>query len=651
MGMRWHGFATFGPHDKPTGRVPRGQLVRKITRLFRPYRALIAVVVVTIIFTAALGVANPVLIKVIFDKALFCDGCPKMPLLWTLVGIMVAIPCVTGAIGIFQTYLINRIGQRVMEDLRNALYVHMQGMSLRFFTGTRTGEIQSRLTNDVSGIQTVVTDTASAILSNVVILISTVIAMLVLSWQLTVLSLAMVPLFIFLTYRAGKARRVVTMQAQQSKAEMTAITEETLSVSGMLLTKVFGRRRDEVKRFADENRRLADLAIRQEMVGRTLFASIQAFFSSAPALVYLVSGIVIVSGGAAGLTAGTIVAFTTLQSRLFFPVGQMLMVSVEIQASLALFERIFEYLEMPHDIVDSAEPTELDIASVRGGVQLDHVSFRYDPAAYGPFQDAAEIPEGARQWALEDLSLEVKPGQLAAIVGPSGAGKTTVSYLIPRLYDATSGQVLIDGHDVRDIGMDSLADIVGMVTQETYLFHSSVRRNLLYAKPDATDEELEAAARAAFIHDRIIDLAQGYDTIVGERGYRMSGGEKQRLAIARVVLKSPRVLILDEATSALDTTSERLVQAALRPLMRQRTTIAIAHRLSTILAADVIFVIDRGKLVEQGTHDELIGQGGLYAQLYEQQFQSGRVEAECEDGVVLSSGEVVHADVPEQEAS
>ncbi|MBV9524942.1 MAG: ABC transporter ATP-binding protein, partial [Candidatus Dormibacteraeota bacterium] len=617
-----------------------------------------------------IGVANPLLIKVVFDTALFPCGArcpPNLPRLYVLVSVMIAIPIVTGAVGILQTYLTNRVGQRVMEDLRNRLYMHLQGMSLRFFTGTRTGEIQSRLTNDVGSIQSVVTDTASSLLSNVVILISTLIAMVLLSWQLTALSLFITPLFVWYTYRAGLVRRRITKQAQESKAEMTAITEETLSVSGILLSKVFGRRDEEVARFRQENRRLANLAIRQEMVGRTLFAVIGAFFSSAPALVYLIAGEVLAHGVNTGITAGTIVAFTTLQSRLFFPIGSLLQVSVEIQASLALFERIFDYLRMPHDITDKPDATVLDPSQVHGEVRFDRVYFRYARDAYGPMNTDGEaaraavtavlasngadgaagdglVPnEAPRPWALEDVTLQVKPGQLAAIVGPSGAGKTTMSYLIPRLYDVTRGSVLLDGIDVRDVRIDSLASAISMVTQETYLFHASVRRNLLYAKPDATQEELEAAARAAFIHDRIVELEQGYDTVVGERGYRMSGGEKQRLAIARVVLKAPRVLILDEATSALDTTSERLVQAALQPLMAGRTTIAIAHRLSTILAADVIFVIDRGHLVEQGTHLELIAQGGIYARLYEQQFQGGRVEAECEDGYVLSTGEVVHA--------
>jgi len=654
--------------DKPSGRVSNRRLIRQTAGLFKGHRGGLAAIAGLVVITAGAGVINPILIKVVFDTALFPTRVVgghsvylpvDLPRLELLVGIMVGISIVTGAIGVLQTYVTNRVGQRVMEELRNRLYEHLQGMSLRFFTGTRTGEIQSRLTNDVGGIQSVVTDTATSLLSNIVTLLSTLIAMLVLSWQLTVLSLAITPLFVFYTYRAGKVRRNITMEAQDSKAEISAITEETLSVSGMLLTKVFGRGGEEVARFRKENHRLADLAIRQEMIGRTLFAVIGAFFSSAPALVYLIGGIVLAGGhGTASITPGTIIAFTTLQSRLFFPIGSMLSVSIEIQASLALFERIFDYLKMPHDIVDKPDARVVSPADVRGEVRLDHVSFRYDRGSFGPMLDSPSEPaipslngdapdedpvpnEVRRPWALDDVNFTVRPGQLAAIVGPSGAGKTTISYLIPRLYDVTQGAVLLDGMDVRDLTQGSLAAAISMVTQETYLFHSSVRRNLLYAKPDATQDELEAAARAAFIHDRIVALDDGYDTLVGERGYRMSGGEKQRLAIARVVLKSPRVLILDEATSALDTTSERLVQAALEPLLTGRTTIAIAHRLSTILAADVIFVIDQGRLIEQGTHAELLSRGGAYAKVYEQQFQGGRVEAFCEDGMVLASGEVV----------
>ncbi len=611
-------------------------MLRRISRLFRPYRLQVGIVGASILVTGALGVANPVLIKVVFDHALFPKGRgPHLGLLYELVGIMIAIAVAGGLIGVGQTYLTSVVGQRVMQDLRNELYAHLQRMSLRFFTGTRTGEIQSRLANDVGGVQSVVTNTASSILSNGVTVLSTLVAMLVISWQLTIVSLFVVPLFVWLTYRVGRARRRIASSTQQSLAELSAMTEETLSVSGILLGKVFNRQVDAVERYRAENQRLAELQVRQQMVGRSFFAVVQTFFSITPALIYLAAGVAIGHHTGPTITAGTIVAFTALQTRLLFPVGQLLSVSVEVQTSLALFERIFGYLDLPHDIVDAPGARPISREEARGEVRLRSVYFRYDE----PSSDGNGA--GPRPWTLEDVSLEVGPGRLAAIVGPSGAGKTTVSYLVPRLYDVTRGSVEIDGVDIREIELSSLAELVGMVTQETYLFHSSVRENLLYARPDASQEDLEAATRAAAIHDRIIELESGFDTLVGERGYRMSGGEKQRLAIARVILKDPRILILDEATSALDTASERLVQAALVPLMETRTTIAIAHRLSTILAADVIFVLDRGRLVERGTHRELLARGGLYADLYRQQFQGGLVEARCEDGVVLASGDVL----------
>jgi ATP-binding cassette, subfamily B, bacterial len=624
---------------------PSPGLLRRVARLFHPYRGRVALVVILILVTSGLGVVNPLLTKQVFDKALFPPGNagPNYGLLYVLVGLMVAVPLVAAAIGVVQTYLTTVVGQRVMQDLRNRLYEHLQSMSLRFFTATRTGELQSRLQNDVGGVQNVVTNTASSVLSNVVTVLSTVAAMLVLSWQLTLLALGIVPLFVYLTYRVGRVRRRISGETQESLAELSALTEETLSVSGVLLTKVFDRRRAAVERYRAENRRLAGLQVRQSMVGRSFFAVVQTFFSVAPALVYLVAG-------HSHLSSGTIVAFTTLQTRLLFPIGQMLQTAVEVQSSLALFERIFQYLDLPHDIVDVDGARTLPATEIRGEVALRHVWFRYEepevPVMEGMGMDgdgAVVPPDGAarREWTLEDVSLEVEPGQLAAIVGPSGAGKTTISYLIPRLYDTVRGRVELDGTDVRELTLATLAGAIGMVTQETYLFHATVRENLLYARPDATQDQLEAAARAAQIHERIEELSDGYDTMVGERGYRMSGGEKQRLAIARVILKDPRVLILDEATSALDTTSERLVQAALEPLTENRTTIAIAHRLSTIMAADVIFVLERGRLVEQGTHSELLARGGLYAQLYEQQFAGGLVEARCDDGVVLSGGEVV----------
>jgi ATP-binding cassette, subfamily B, bacterial len=653
--MRRHGFFHVTPIDEDRRKVDRAT-VRRVIGTFRPYKGKVGLVGLMIGLTSGLGVINPLLIVLVFDKALFgangmCQGrpCPNLPLLYLYVAIMIAVPIVTSIIGIGQTYLTNVVGLNVMQDLRNRLYQHLQAMPLRFFTTTRTGEIQSRLANDVGGVQSVVTDTASTVLANVVTIISTIIAMIVISIPLTILSLLLMPLFLWLTVKVGKARREVATNTQRTLADMTTITEETLSVSGILLSKAFGRQRFEIGRFREENERLTGFLLRQTMIGRSFFALVGTFFSITPALVYLVAGWVNSNAGSAVIQSGMLVGFTTLQSRLFFPIGSMLQVSTEVQSSLALFDRIFEYLDLPHEIRDA--PDAVAIESVTGHVRLRDVRFRYEDPPEGipispdgpPLGGDDPVP---REWTLEDVDLDIRPGQLAALVGPSGAGKTTVTYLVPRLYDVQEGSVEIDGLDVRKIKLESLGEAIGVVTQETYLFHDTVRRNLLYGKPDATEEQLIAAARAANIHDRIAELPDGYDTIVGERGYKLSGGEKQRLAIARVILKDPRILILDEATSSLDTTSERLVQSALEPLMKGRTTIAIAHRLSTILSADVIFVMDRGRIVEKGTHDELLARGGLYAKVYDQQFRGGLVEAEFEDGVILASGEVVRTDAP-----
>jgi ATP-binding cassette subfamily B protein len=617
MGRHMRFYAT--PADEPSKPVDRAT-VKRVVDTFQPYRGKVGIVGLLIVVTSGLGVVNPLLIVLIFNRGLFgmgspatCQGgpCPDLHVVFWGVGLMIVIPIITGVIGIAQTYYANLVGLRVMQDLRSSLYAHLQNMPLRFFTSTRTGEIQSRLANDVGGVQTVVTDTASSILSNVVVIISTLIAMLILSVPLTLLSLCLMPLFLWLTVKVGRARREVASTTQKTMADMTAVTEETLSVSGILLSKTFGRQSYEIGRFQQENERLTGLQVRQTMIGRSFFAVVGTFFSITPALVYLIAGI-LNHNTPNTILAGTIVGFTTLQSRLFFPIGSMLQVSTEVQSSFALFDRIFEYLDLKHEITDApdAEP----LVDVRGQVTLDHVRFHYDVPE--------EIPQGeeGREWTIDDVSIDIAPGQLAALVGPSGAGKTTITYLVPRIYDVNHGAVLLDRRDVRGLTLESIADAIGIVTQETYLFHDTIRRNLLYGRPGATQEEMEAAARAANIHNRIAELPERYDTVVGERGYKLSGGEKQRLAIARVILKDPKILILDEATSSLDTTSERLVQAALEPLMKGRTTIAIAHRLSTILAADVIFVLDRGRIVEQGRHEELLALGGLYATLYEQQF-------------------------------
>ena len=624
---------------------------------FKPYKARIAIVLSAILLTSFIGLINPILLKLLIDVAI-----PQRDfgLLNLFVGLMIVLPIVSGLIGVGQSYLNNVIGQSVMHDLRTALYSHLQTMPLRFFTETRTGEIQSRLANDVGGIQSVVTDTAASLTSNVAIAISTIIAMLIIDWRLTFLSLGLLPFFMYLTFRVGKVNREVRGETQKSLAEMSATTEETLSVSGMLLSKTFGQQQAAIARFSKLNRELAVLQVRQAMVGRWFFMIIGTIFSITPAFVYWLAGYLAVNHDPSAPTIGDIVAFTTLQSRLFFPLGQLLNIQVEIQGALALFDRIFEYLEMDPEITDAPDAVAIDRSTMRGSVRFADVSFRYKtsavPAAVQPGTEenadaaaaelvAAELDRrelDAREdapvatvapgsvepiafipaFGLEHIDFEVKPGQLVALVGPSGSGKTTTTYLVPRLYDTDTGSVEIDGRDVRKVTLASLGDVIGFVTQETYLFHATIRENLHYAKPDATDEELEVATRAAAIDERIAELPDGYDTIVGERGYKLSGGEKQRIAIARVLLKDPRILILDEATSALDTVSERLIQAALERLMEGRTTIAIAHRLSTILRADQILVYDRGRIVERGTHGELLAHGGLYARLYREQFLS-----------------------------
>ena len=603
---------------------------------FRPYMPQVVGVALLILVTAGLGVVNPLLIRSVFDDALFPPGGVDMRMLWILSGIMTAATVVSGGLGIIQTYLTNGVGQRVMRDLRDRLYTHLQRQSLGFFTGTRTGEIQSRIANDVGGVQNVVTNTLSSVLSNTVIFISTLIAMLILSWELTAVSVVAIPVFVVISRFVGERRRRVTAESQEVAAEVTAITQETLSISGIMLAKLFGRQNQEIERFHNENERMADLAVRRQMTGQSFFTVMQIFFSLAPVVVYLISGYLIAGTTTPDISAGTIVAFTTLQFRLYFPIVNLMEVSVELQSSMALFERIFRYLDIRPDIEDRPDAVDMDPRDVRGRLTFDSVKLSYNPEHGEQTTD-----DGHRRWALDDVDFEVQPGQLAAFVGPSGAGKSTISYLIPRLYDPTEGAVKIDGMDVRDIKLDSLAGMVGYVTQESYLFHASLRSNLLYARPDATQAEIEAAARAAYIHDWIDTLPDGYDTVVGERGYRLSGGERQRLAIARVILHDPRILILDEATSALDTSSERHVQMALEPLMRDRTTIAIAHRLSTIMSADVIYVVDGGRIIEYGTHHELLERCGLYAELYNEQFQGGLVESHCEDGIVLTDGRVM----------
>ena len=617
-----HMGGQFGGDTRRVPRERRGQTIRRIAGFFRPYRVAVAAVLATIVLTSLLGLINPYLLKLLIDEAL-----PQRDfgLLNLFVGLMIAVPIVSGLIGVGQSYLNNVVGQHVMQDLRNTLYAHLQRLPLRFFTETRTGEIQSRLANDVGGVQSVVTDTASGVFANAVIVISTVGAMLLLDWRLTALSLGLLPFFLFLTYRVGKIRRRIASMTQASLADMSAITEETVSVSGILLTKTFGQQEQAVGRYRDASAKLARLQIRQSMVGRWFFMIVGTVFSITPAFVYWLAGWLAINGDPTAPSIGDIVAFTTLQSRLFFPLGQLLNVQVELQGALALFDRIFEYLDLPAEIADAPDAVALEPDRVAGRIRFRHVSFRYrgtPPAQTTDSPDSAQpapvierIPFG-----LDDIDFEAQPGQLVALVGPSGSGKTTTTYLIPRLYDVDEGAVEIDGIDVRQLRLADLGQVIGFVTQEVFLFHASVRENLRYARPSATDAELETAARLAAIHDRVMDLPQGYDTIVGERGYKLSGGEKQRVALARVLLKDPRILVLDEATSALDTVSERLIQVAIERAMAGRTTIAIAHRLSTILRADLILVYQGGRIIERGRHAELLDHGGLYARLYREQF-------------------------------
>jgi ATP-binding cassette subfamily B protein len=569
-----------------------GGELRRIAALFRPYRARLLSVLALIVLSASLSMISPFLLRAVLDHAI-----PERDttlLTWLVLG-MIAIAIVTGALGVAQTWLSNIVGQRVMHDLRTAVYRHLQRLSLAFFTRTRTGEVQSRIASDIGGIQSVVTSTATSIVSNVTTVLATIFAMFALDWRLAAFSLAVLPFFVWMTRRVGGERRKITAQRQGRVADMSSLVEESLSVSGILLGRTMGRGEELADRFGQESEELADLEVRSRMAGRWRMASVQMSFAIMPALVYWFAG------QTSAISVGTLVAFTTLQTRLLFPIGSLLSVSVDLQSSLALFHRIFEYLDLPVDLAERPDPVDLD--GVRGEVRFEAVTFGYDP-------DAPPL--------LDGVELDVPAGSFTAIVGETGSGKTTLAYLVARLYDVQAGRVTIDGVDVRDASFASLARTVGLVSQDTYLFHATVRENLRFAKPGATDEELEAAARAAQIHDLIASLPEGYDTVVGERGYRFSGGEKQRIAIARVVLRNPPVLVLDEATSALDTETERAVQDALDRLMTSpptRTTIAIAHRLSTVRDADQIVVLDGGRLVERGTHEELLERGGRYAAL------------------------------------
>jgi ATP-binding cassette subfamily B protein len=578
--------------------------LRRTGALFTPYRKPLGSVLALIALSAGLSMIPPFLLREVLDQAI--PHRDTRQLTWLVAG-MIAIAIVTGALGVAQTYLSNIVGQEVMHDLRAAVYRHLQRLSLAFFTRTRTGEVQSRIASDIGGIQSVVTSTATSIVSNATTVLATVGAMFVLDWRLAAFSLGVLPFFVWMTRRVGGERRKITAARQGRVADMSSLVEESLSVSGILLGRTMGRGDELVDRFTAESRELAELEVRSRMAGRWRMASVQMSFAIMPALVYWFAG------QTSAISVGTLVAFTTLQTRLLFPIGSLLSVSVDLQSSMALFHRIFEYLDLPIDLAEAASPVEL--RDVRGEVRFEGVTFGYDADA---------------RLTLDGVDLDVAPGSFTAIVGETGSGKTTLAYLAARLYDVGAGRVTIDGVDVRDVSFASLARTVGLVSQDTYLFHATVRENLRFARPDATDEELEAAARAAQIHDLIASLPDGYETTVGERGYRFSGGEKQRIAIARVVLRNPPVLVLDEATSALDTETERAVQDALDALMTDpptRTTIAIAHRLSTVRDADQIVVLDGGRIVERGTHQELLERGGRYTALQRAQREDAGEEA------------------------
>jgi ATP-binding cassette subfamily B protein len=601
-------------------------LLSRVFSYARPYWVLVALVLVTIGFTSLLGLIPPLLYRDLIDNVIPNADYNRLTLL--ALG-MIGIPLLSGLVGVFERYLSARAGEGIIFDLRQQLYEHLQRMSLRFFTHTKSGEIISRLNNDVVGAQNAVTGTIPNVFTNVITLVSTLAVMITIEWRLAILSIAVLPLFLLPARRVARILKEIRRNAMEYNADMSSLIGETLSISGALLSKTFARQKQETGRFSEINRKVRDIGIRRALVGRWFFLGLSISGAIGTALIYYVGGYLVLSGA---ISVGTIVAFAAYLARLYGPITALTSVQVEFVSAMVSFERVFEYLDLPVEIKD--RPDAIELKDVSGRVQFDNVSFSYlvpegdladgdgaDRSTRSDGQDNGWTPAPTRRLALRNLSFEIEPGQLVALVGYSGAGKTSVTYLLPRLYDPTEGRILLDGHDLRDVTQESLARQIGMVTQETYLFHDTVRNNLLYARPQATQAELEAACRAAHIHGFIAGLPNGYDTMVGERGYRLSGGEKQRLAIARVILKDPRILILDEATSHLDSHNEALIQAALAPLFAGRTSLVIAHRLSTILAADKILVMEEGQRVEEGAHSELLTHGGLYARLYETQFR------------------------------
>ncbi|OKI28714.1 ABC transporter ATP-binding protein [Streptomyces sp. CB03911] len=590
------------PPARPESETPPPRQLRRILALFRPYRGRLGVVGLLVAASAVVSVISPFLLRAVLDTAI-PQG--RTGLLSLLVLGMITAAVVNSIFGVVQTLLSTTVGQRVMHDLRTAVYAHLQRMSLAFFTRTRTGEVQSRIANDIGGMQSTVTSTATSLVSNFTSVVASVVAMLALDWRLTVVSLLLLPLFVWISRRVGGERKKITTERQKQLALMSSAVQESLSVSGILLGRTMGRSDSLSREFTEQSDRLADLEVRSSMAGRWRMNAIQIVMAAMPALIYWAAGLA-QAGGAPIVSVGTLVAFVSLQQGLFRPTISLLSTGVQVQTSLALFQRIFEYLDLPVEIAEPARPVHLE--RITGEVRFEGVDFRYDPAQERP--------------TLAGIELKVPAGGSLAVVGETGSGKTTLSYLVPRLYDVTGGRVTIDGTDVRELSFETLSRAVGVVSQETYLFHASVADNLRFAKPEATDEELVAAAGAAQIHEMIAGLPDGYDTMVGERGYRFSGGEKQRLALARTILRNPPVLILDEATSALDNRTELAVQQAIDALAVGRTTITVAHRLSTIRSADQIVVLDRGEVVELGTHDQLVEAGGRYAALLRREGSS-----------------------------
>ena len=568
--------------------------LRRIGRLFTPYRWQLAIVTAIIAASSVVGLASPFLLRAVIDNALPHKNLTLLA--WLVIG-MVAVAAITSAFGVVQTWISTKVGQHVMHELRTSVFSHLQRQSIAFFTRTRTGEVQSRITNDIGGMESVVTSTATSIASNLTTAVGTAVAMVALSWRLSLISLVIMPPAIYLTRKVARMRRAITAEQQRELADLNVTIEEGLSINGVQLAKTMGAGPALVQRFTDSSARLIDLELRSQLAGRWRMASLSIIFAAIPAVIYLAAGLPVTAGT---ITIGTLVAFTTLQNSLFRPITGLLNTSVSVISSLALFARIFEYLDLPVEVAEPAHPAEIDPAQITGHVRLEDVSFTYP---------------GADRPALTGIDLDIPAGGTLALVGETGSGKTTLASLIARLYDPSRGSVRIDGTDVRDLRFADLAAIVGVVSQETYLLHTTVRENLRYAKPGATDAEIEAAARAAQIHGLIASLPDGYDTMVGSRGHRFSGGEKQRIAIARTLLRDPRVLVLDEATSALDTETERAVQQAFDALARGRTTITIAHRLSTVRNADQIVVLDHGHVAETGTHTSLLAGQGRYAGL------------------------------------